>query len=139
MDLVLFSFILTVIFIIITLRLARLVVREKVQPLTLLLCNSVFFALQGCLSMAFEQDLALTLLIGNSLWAVSAAYVFLICKKRKHNPKKFTDAAGNLEEGMHSQYKEANTNRKLYYYWFHVYLIQMVSLLFFVLLIRALS
>lgn len=136
MDLVLLTFFPAAALIIISLRLARLVVRSRFSLLSMFLCNFVSFALMWGLVQSFNRDNAFSSILGYGIGAILTAFAFLLFKRKKHNPEKITvadlDVCPYSPELVQNQLQDlrnkVSVRRWLYNQWFRNYLFQIIIL-----------
>ncbi len=136
MDLVLLRFFTAAALIFFSLRLARSVVRNRISLLSMFLYNFVSFALIWGFSLSLKNGDTLLFAFGYGIGAIFAAYVFLLHKRKKHNPDKITvadlesgsDFAGLKQNQLTDLRRNTTVRRGLYNEWFRNYLIQTVIL-----------
>lgn len=122
--------------IIFSLRPARLVVRSRISLSLMFLLNFAFFAFIWGLNLSFNRDDVLLGISGYGIGAIFAASVFLLFKRRKHDPAKVTAAdleicsyfAEPEQNQLQDLRKTASIRRRLYNLWFINYLFQTVVL-----------
>lgn len=137
MYLVLLMFFPAAAFIIFSLRLARLVVRSRISSLTMFLCNLVSFSLiWGCIQVFF-RNYTLLCIFGYGICAILAASVFLLLKRKKHDPNKITVADLEVcpyspalrQHQLDDLRSKVSVRRELYNGWFKTYFFQIVILM----------
>lgn len=117
MNVLLFSIFVTASFIVLSLLLAPKIVRKIKSMKIQILLDGVFAGILIFFSILNPRQEFILVLLGNTFAALLAAYIFLLFKKHKHNPKQnfviTTEQLNSEDNTLSLEYRANNVLQKL--------------------------